>query len=446
MSSKSIISTVCLFTSVLLSHSKTSDSITLNNGNTLSGELKPSNKISTFTLKSAISNKPIKIKESSVHEIIFKTKENSITELKDNIQLINGDNISCSITQLNKDSVTINTNSIGNHTIPRNKITKIIFNGIGDKYIYSGPGKISRLWITKNGKPKIQNNKLIFNEYSEAAKIINNLPENYTFEFTTTFQDNAPTLRIYLSSDTANHDKKDDCFFLDINRRQISVKSYNKGNIKTLSELNPDEKLFDNSSFHVALHVDRKKKQLALYINNDLKLTILDTLIKPKGKYFIFKNLARSGYKTEITNIKIANWTGSVPKSVNPTKQASTKHDFIVNKSGEFITANIAKIINTDNTPHLLFKLPFAKKESSIPLNSLNYIKFKSPEKPLSPVKSNYKLILNSGASLSYLKSQMMNDHLNIYNPLLGDLAIPSYALSSVEAIPTKDPKDKSDD
>ena len=418
------------------------DSVTLKNGNSLSGKLVNSSASGVLELKHPHSQDTLKIKETSIDRIVFDTRGHKNSTLTQSIQLLNGDHFPCTITELNDQIVSFKSDSVGAHTVPRNKVSHIKFNTKANKILYRGPGDDLSAWTTSSEDWKLKDGKLSVNRRSEAGKSIRDLTQNYIFEFKTTWEEATPHLRFCFSSNQLKADKKSDFYYIDLNSHGITIYRSNKGKYTTLAQVLGNDSFYAQSNLNVAIHVDRKHQKMALYLNGKLIKTLNDTKVAPKGNYFIVKNLQRTGINTQISNIKISSWSGKVTDDIKSKTEALAKHDLITDLSGSVMTGQIIGITRNEGKANLNFKAPFAKKDSSIPETAIDILEFKTAAKATDKNNAIYHLNLVSGGQVSYNSSQIIDGKLTVDHPILGKVSLPKASLSSAITIPKPiDPK-----
>lgn len=419
------------------------DSVILKNGNSLSGKLIDSDTSGILTLNHPDTKQPIKIRETSVERIVFDAVDSKNSILTESIKLLNGDHFPCTITELNNKTISFQSESLGNHTIARDKVSQIQFNTKANKTLYAGPGDDLRQWTTSTEDWKLKGGKLRVFKSSDAAKMISNLTENYILEFKTSWEQTAPHLRVCFSSDTEPVDRKSDYYYIDLNSSGISVHRSRKSKSATLTQILRSHEIYGQSTLHVAIHVDRKNQKMALYLNGKLAKTISDPQTAPTGNYLIIKNLQRTGLLTEVSDIKISSWAGKVTEDIKSKAKALDTHDLITDLSGGIMTGQIIGISRTADKTSLNFKAPFAKKNSTIPGTAIDLLEFKTTEGSPNLGAPNYQLNLVSGGLVSFSSSQMEDGKLTVNHPILGKISLPTTRLSSVVVIPKPTEEDK---
>ncbi|MGJ8656707.1 MAG: hypothetical protein ACSHX6_09665 [Akkermansiaceae bacterium] len=434
MITRSLLSLVPLVTFTSLACAD--DSITLKNGNSLSGKLINSDTSGILALDYSEANEPIKIKESAVDRIIFDTTNSKNSTLTESIELLNGDHFPCTIKELNNENVSFESSSLGTHTISRNAVSQIKFNTKANKTLYSGPGNDLSAWITTSEDWKLNKGKLHISKRSEASKLIPNLPDNYILEFKTAWEEASPHFQVCFSSDNSQADKKSDFYRIDLNSHGLSLTRSTLGRYETFAQVLSNDNIYGQSNLHVAIHVDRKHQKMALYLNGKLAKTITDPKTPPKGSYIVIKNLQRVGVLTEVSDIKISSWGGKVTENIDSKEDTLTKHDLITDLSGNVMTGQILNLSRQGTKANLIFKAPFAKSDSTIPGSAIDLLEFKTTENAPDLGNPTYHLNLVSGGLISFSSSQMTSGKLIVNHPVLGEITLPKANLSSVVSIP----------
>ncbi len=431
---RSILSIASLL--AITSLAKADDSIILKNTNTLTGTLVPSDKLGIITLSYPHSEKILKMKESSVDRIVFDDSNAKNTNLTESIQLINGDHFPCTITKLDENNISFTSDTVGSHTLSRNNVSQLKFNTKANKTLYTGPGDDLSAWSTTTEDWKLSNGKLTVLKKSEASKRINNLTENYILEFKTSWVEATPRIRVCFSSNRSQADKNSDFYYIDLNSHGISIYHSKLGRYETLSTVLSDDNIYEKSSIHVAIHVDRKNQKMALYINGKLTKTIIDPKTPPKGDYLIIKNLQRDGILTQISDIKFSSWNGKVTEDLKSKAESLNKHDLITDLKGNIMTGKIITLSRSGAKTNLRFKAPFSKTDAIIPGTAIDILEFKTNDSKTKNTRVPYHLNLVSGGLLSFTNSQMIDGKLSVRHPILGNVSLPRTSLSSVVFIP----------
>lgn len=428
---------VSLFTAASIASVATAaDSVFLQNGNSLTGKLTDSATSGVITLTHPDTEQPIKIKESAIEKIIFDSANSKNSSLTQSIKLLNGDHFPCTITELNDKIVSFKSDTLGNHTISRDKVAKINFNTKANEILYTGPGDDLTAWSSSGNDWKLNDGNLNVLRRSEISKRVSNLTKNYILEFKTAWEEATPHLRVCFSSDSSTADKKSDFYYIDLNSHGITIYRSRKGQYDTLTQVLKNDELYGQSKLHVALHVDRKNQKMALYLNGKLAKTISDPQIPPTGNYIVIKNLQRTGVLTQIGDIKISSWGGKVPKDMKSKVDALARHDLITDLSGNVMTGEIIGLEETEGKTSLNFKAPFAKKNSNIPGSAIDLLEFKIASNVAMLTKPMYRLNLVSGGIVSFSSSQITDGKLSVKHPYLGEISLPMANLSSVVRIP----------
>lgn len=416
------------------------DSVILKNGNTLTGEITDSDTLGILALKNSETKSPIKIRETSVSGVTYEPKDSKESNLKERIRLINGDEFLCSIIELDDESVTFESDVLGYHQVAREKVSQIRFNTGANKRLYQGPGDDLSAWNTTAEDWKLNDGKLISSGMSQAAISIEDLTDNYILEFKTDWNGFHPHVSVSFSSDTKAADKKCDYYQIHLSSYGIVISRNKLGKFNALAQILAqtlaDKSIYGQSSLHVAIHVDRKNKKLALYLNGKRTKIITDKETPPTGSSLVITNRQRKGVLTQIRDIKISSWGGKVTKNIDSKGEILTKHDLITELSGNVITGKVVGLSNTEGKLNLNFIAPFAKDNSKMPSSALDLLEFQTPSVMPNLEESTYHLNLVSGGLISFTNSQMIGGKLTIIHPILGKTSIAKTELSKVVMIP----------
>jgi len=428
-----------LFSIVIMSSASfAAEVVQLNNDNTFSGSITNSETPSIVHLKHPFAESAMKIKESSIKQIKFQNN-NQASSHSEKIQLINGDHFPCDITNINEDKISFNSSELGKHIISRDQVKKITFNTKSKKILYRGPGDDLSAWSTTTEGWSIEKGTISVAKRSQASIQIPKLTKNYVLKFTSKRDRRSPRFRFCFSGNNKQADKKSDYYYIDFNSQGINLQRSNNGQTNSLAEVPANDVSFNKPEIQVTIYVDRKNQKLALYINDKLIKTIMDAEhdSAPEGNFLVIKNLQRLGYHTQISDISVSSWDGSVNEASEKSTESLKKHDLITDLNGNIITGSIHSL-TVGNSSTLSFTAPFAKNDSTMPQSSIDVLQFRHSDKELELSDTHFILKLSNGGQLNYPSSQFVNSKLEFEHPILGSVSIPNKSISSLNSTPKK--------
>ncbi len=412
------------------------DLLFLKNKNRLSGKLETSNSAGVILLNYPEAKLPLKIKESSIQKILFQEKKNVVPTSSEKIHFTNGDSLACTILTLNEKTISFKSSITTKQTIHRNLVSKIEFNTNSDRIIYKGPTNDSNEWHNKTNSWKFEKNKLTTTKIGYISKKINKLTTNYIIQFQLKFPNKPPKLRFCFSANSNKLNRDSQCYYMDINSHGIIVHAYNKGVTNKLMAVAASNKLYHNSKVNIGLHVNRDKKQIALYTNGKLVAVTKKAIINPTGNCIIFENKQHRGILTELSDINTTtSYSDKTPMSLAVVDEKINKHDVISDLNGKQSNGQIIGFIKENDQDVIKFLPLFAKKTTNIPRNNISTLGFKKETSTPTHKKANYLLTLTSGNKISFSSSQIIDKNIAIQHPLLGKLQFPVNLASSIEAI-----------
>lgn len=423
----------------LASFTLAKDTIKLNNGNVLIGDILPSEDSKVISLKHPAAEQPLKIKGDAVSQISFGTfSMDAAKGHREAITLANGDSFPCSVTAINADNVTFSTSFMGQHTIPRHQVAKIRFNNKPENNLYSGPGTELSDWHQQKSTWEIEKEFLVTSKRGEISRKIANTSQNYTIRFKAKWQNAKPRLKFYFSSNTkSTRDKKKDCYLLDINNIGLQMTRVQNNFFRPLGQIPLTQAQFKAGEAEILLQVDRKHNKLALYYNGRKLKDFFDTAAAPKGEHIIFQTLQDSGGVTKIGAISIDNWSGRVTtKSPNKDKSLAN-NDVLTDNNGRPMTGKIKELKqNADQSLSIVFNIAFAKEPLTLSENKVLTLEFQRPkdaDKQKFAPKNQAQLAV--GGTLSYDLATFNTNQLSVTHPILGDITVERKHLSEIAKI-----------
>ena len=429
-----IISTSLSFFSTALAE----DKVRLKNGDTLTGKITNSDQAGVFNLNYPETADPLKIKEDFIDRIDFLNTPVGNKQSSEKILLSNGDFFPCKLKSMDADTITFDSNYMGTHSIPRNKVRRVQFNNKAQNVIFKGPEDDLSVWKTSSNDWKLKDGILTTKARTQISTTINNLPQNFVIDFNLSWTDDAPRIKFYFCAESTDLRKKLDCYLLDMSSMELRVSRYLKRLPKTLNSQNADEKTYTQKNGKVSLYVDRKNKKVILYFNNKKIKECKDIATPPKGSGILFHTHQRTGQSMSFSQIKVSTWNNNNLPSSDDENDRLKKNDIITDTNGNLMTGKLLGFTKKGSSLVADFNIPFSQKPSSIPFSKILYIDLQQAGEKKVDLPSTGKLTLNSGGTLSYHQSQLIDDKFVFKHPLLGELKIKKSIVSQIQ---TNQPK-----
>ncbi len=407
--------------------------VTLTNGDQLSGKLIDSDTEGVIFLEYPNSNKPIKLLESSIQNIKLNSKSVLADgKHKERIKLVNGDEFPISLTSLDKDTVSFKTSYAGSHTIPRAQVSGIYFNNLAEDLLYQGPNKLTN-WKQYGGKWEVVENKLTSVQRGKISKNINNLTENFKIEFVSSWTEVAPNMRIYFSTTSGDINKKQDCYYMEINvsGQRLVKKTNNRLTFIGTNLVQADT--YKNKSAKFEIFVDRQSNVVTLFIDGKKVKEFKDKDAAPKGSQIIFECSQRHNEKISFEDISISSWNGIAPSNNKKNAEALKKNDLIMNTSSTQMAGSIDKIVRSNNDLQVHLNIPFAKKPSVISSSKIQHILLQTADKAEGLKTTKFGATLSIGGKLSFNQSKIAGDTMTVSHPIIGELNILLSSLHEVK-------------
>lgn len=437
MNSK-ILSAVTLLSCAAFVQAK--DTIQLNNGNVLIGDIMPSDDSKVITLKHPAAKQPIKIKGDSVTKISFGTFTMDAGKGHgEGITLSNGDSFPCSVTKIDDTNITFTTSFMGTHTLPRAQVASIRFNSSPENNLYSGPEKGLSGWDQPKSIWTVKDDYMVTTQKGTISREIKNSAQNYTIQFKAKWNNTKPRIKFYFSCTSKDYrDIKKDCYILDINNIGLQINRFQNNRYRPLGQIPLTRDQFSAGEAEILLQVDRKHKKLALYFNGRKLKEFFDTITPPKGNHIIFQTLQDSGGEMQIGEINVNNWSGRVVAKTPNKDKALINNDILTDSDGRPMTGSIKSLtLDAEKSATVLFNIAFAKEPLKLPESKVISLEFKRGKADnAGPAKqSTSQAQLAVGGTLSYDVATFTPKQLTVEHPILGKITIERKHLSEIATI-----------
>ena len=180
----------------------------------------------------------------------------------------------------------------------------------------------------------------------------------------------------------------------------------------------------------IALKVDKKKREFALYVNGKFMTKwkdIAGTDFAGKGNGLLFTS--RSSNHIRLAGIRVSEWNGSLPGQ-NKTAAANNKDDFVVFNNEDTITG---KLLGIDKGK-MTFKSTLSSDGLAIPLETVDVIHLsKEGVKGASVPANSARITLKGKGSLTMQIKSWKDGKVTGVSPVFGEAMLDEGILKSVE-------------
>jgi len=346
------------------------DTISLNNGDFIKGQVSALHNNGTISLLSPLSPETITLKANTLNQITFDAPDPSpLPDLKDTpdspkpnketarelLTLINGDTLTTTFTAVGENTLTVQHPSLGELIIPRHHIRHIQFGHTARKLIYQGPTPLDKDWKEVRGI-SFQDGIYSSGERGQAC-LPDIFPRNFSVDFTLRWhQDQTPKIRLHLCPEKTSAYANGDWYYLSISEAGISLNkksTSNRQRYQKLSSNNFRPEDFPDNQMKVSLRFNRDKKLIHLYINGQLADSIFALPSIPKSNNFIIESLAGGESYNEITRLRITDWNTTKPTQAL-TDQAQRDNpalDAFLDTEGSLYTGQLLELVSSELHP-----------------------------------------------------------------------------------------------
>jgi len=264
------------------------------------------------------------------------------------------------------------------------------------------------------------------------SKNIDQLPENFLFEFKVKWTGDSPRLKIFFCSESKDLAKKLDSFIFDMNFLEFKITHFIKRRYKSMGEYSVDPKIYTSPTGKVSLYVNRKNKEIVLYYNGQKVQKFEGEFASPKGSNVIFQTLQRTSESVTISDIKFSTWQGGAIISSSDNNENLKQNDMVTDINGNPMTGKLSGIANKEGKLFLNFNIPFSTKPSVIPQNQIQSIDLQQAQE-IKSVDQTRTLSLVQGGIISYNKSQIVDGKISLDHSLMGNIQVDKALIDKLE-------------
>lgn len=410
-------------------------SITLQNGNLLTGQIQTLKENGECELTLSATSTPITIKAGMLEAVEF----NNDSEKKHHpeiLTLINGDKLPCEITALTNNNFEVSTHYGGNFKIPRNHIHSVTFNRSQQQTLYSGPEK--RHDFEQLDQWKVLDNTLHTNT-SAAASIELPLPENFSVSFTAKWNGERPKFRLYLCSDAYRKADIENAYFIDFTISNIQIYRTTPSRPKQrIGQIPIRLKELSQRTAEVQVQVDRKLQQLSLFVDGNSFGTFDDTeIFAPSANWTLFEANMQNE-ELILSDIIFKEHEGNLFSGELEDKPLDDKLDTFYDNEGLSYTGELTEISTTEQKRILSFDSKHADTPLKVPLKYAHRVHLANSI-AVGSNNSNYVIKLHNGGLLHLSNLQLDSNNALTTHPILGVIKLGRDSLSSLTKTPSTD-------
>ncbi len=423
---------------LVLSGLLAADEIRLVGDESLSGNILSLNGDGTLELASPLASEPIRLKSGAVEEVVFSPQKDGPEKATGRLELINGDLLPVTLTQIDRDHLTVDTEYAGKLIVPR-KIVKSLQLGIHQsKMLYSGPQTAEEWNLGGEANPtwRLEDQGLISNGLAHGARNFD-LPEKFTIAFTLKWQGD-PSFQMSFADPLGAKGKAADRYILQVGINGLEIKREaaqgHRFSTVILSNRTPDE--FQDDSVDIQIKVDRKSSHLQLWLNGELEAAGIDPMATPPPDGGItITSEANDGHQVEFRNLRVSDFDDA-PERHLAEKRGEGDHDSLISRDEERWGGELLATQQSSQGLVFFFKSDFQPSPLELPESAVSTLFFAEGPAPASEEKHHpYTLILRENGNLKVSSCNFSETQVLVLHPLLGQLALPRSAVSTLKRV-----------
>jgi len=417
------------------------DVIELLNGDILTGTITDLNKDGT-SIKSPVSASPLQVRASAIKQMTFPSKEKTTKTHAEQITLANGDTIPCQVLSMDKEKVNISTWYAGKFSIPREQVSSLRFGLSQERTVYTGNDAPSK-WDVSKGTWRLTDGTYSSKGSGVLARELE-LPENVRFSFDLAWQDTPNFIFRFCAATNAAQTKQKTYEFLFNSagmqiRRIVENKQY--ANLADI-DLKPHE--VKSRKISIDIRVNRTNGTIMLYIDGHKSATCTDSLATVDGNFIIFNNRASQGSACMLSNIRVTDWNDGSPSRFH-AKIADNNTDVLIDSEGEKISGSIVSIsAGETNKRTIQLDVKHSTKPLMVPDRRISSLYFAKPENATPFSETTFTAHLSGFGSVQLDQPKLEDGKITAQHPILGQFTLDPTALASIAQSPKKkQPVDK---
>ena len=408
--------------------------IGLKNGSKLSGELSSIDSTGNIKIHSPLSNSALEITHSSILEIAFPEEKVSPQHTSERVHLNNGDSLPCALVSLDKSSMSLSTWYAGDLKIPTSTVSNIEFHTTPDSLIYSGPSDNDIWRVNSNWSVKASSLRCIGK--GEIAQNFE-LPENFTFKSTVTWESSRPLFNIHFCADSNRAHDMVDYYSIEFSSNGIHIIRSSKVQARAqIGEIPLRLRELPSNELDIELHVDRRTQTISVSINGDQYGVFDDTSFRvPSGNSINFESRFQQNTDSlTVANISISQWKGSNLTFGNDLGELDLQQDTLFDTEGLRYTGDVQQLSIAQKK--LNFGIKHASHPMLVPLSKIQSLYFARSKSVINKDHSeNYSIKLQGGGSLTVESITFTSKQASAVHPILGKISLLPGSLHKITSL-----------
>jgi len=416
------------------------DEVMLMNGGKLSGNILSIHENGAIRMDSTLAVEPLMLVGDAVKQIDFKLAENLHSSGNTRFELSNRDFLSGRLIGYSQEAgARIHADGLGEINLPVGSLRSMSLDAQPVRVIYKGPDDLAN-WMTdlRRGRQHWQfnRNRLVATGSGQIGRMLD-LPQSYVVRMRVQWQ-GQPNFQLGFSDPLEGPQSRVDRYYLQFGRAGLEIKREAKDGRRyhTVGILNRTPDQFPDREMEIELRVDLRESVIHLAINGNQEGRFMDPFDSPpSGGGISLSNNAGSGQRLEVRELVVESWHENTAKPSVPRQRPAEPVDTLAMRDGDSFGGVLQSITADGDDMILKMKVGFRENPIEIMSDDVAMIGFAAgdAEDINSQGAPGFVLQLQDRGRLTVTSSHFEAGAIRAMHPLLGELAIPRSAVSSLE-------------
>ena len=421
------------------------DNLILTGDERISGTVRAINPDGTVLLDTPLSPDPVALKADSVRKVLFSENPAAGGDGNCLVTLANGDTLPGTIEGIDAKNITLVSSSTGKLAVPRSAVASIQPGGDQPVLIYAGPEgfegwvrdrETSDQWVSEKGAFRVEGKGSISRKLD--------LPDGFIVRFKVAWR-NSPNLKVSMAATETADGEEQDRYYLTFNPAGMEIKreTATGKRFQSIITLNRLPQQFDGRQVTVELRIDRKSKEIQLWLNGESEGKWQDPMASPPdGNLLVFASSAGENEMQTISEIGVYEWNNKNSRRPAGERGDRTK-DALLSVEGERFGGSLLETRKNGAETVYVFKNAFQEQAIEVPESAVSAIYFAEPEgEAENRDKGLFSLKLQGGGVLRVSECGFTPDEVEAAHPLLGKLRLKRGIVTAFER-KTPEPKER---
>ncbi len=429
---------LCCLTMAALAVAVRADELALAGDARLSGEVRAIDANGVVELVSALAPEPLRLKPDGVRKITFAERRGNDELPGGLVELVNGDLLPATITELNDDRLKVVTPDVGELEIARGSLKSIQLGVHTQKLLYRGPNSQEEWSKEMDGARNWQfrRDTLTANGPAVAMREIK-VPEQFVLRFHLKWK-SAPSFTVYFADPMKDNGNKVDRYFMQFSASGIEVKreSSQGEKLQSIILLNREPDDFPTHQVDVELRVDRRGSKIHLLLNGEPEASGVDPVdTAPIGSGIVFVSSSATSATQEINDIEVLDFDDARERH-HSEDRGDLKTDSMISRDEDRWGGRLKSIRPTADGPLLTFESDFQEQPLELRGSDVSTVFFaRSGDAPESDGQDSWIVRLRGGGALHVTSCVISDDRIAADHPLLGALNIRRDGVVAIERL-----------